>query len=100
MMKRFVLALLALLIASSALAATTKVVLNSTTWTSLGTGPLMVAASGAVVFSIDSATPTIPVNQGFPMGGAPQCINTTATVYAMAANAFPAWAFASAISGC
>jgi hypothetical protein len=101
-MRKLTLALLALFVAFPALAATTKVTLNSTTWTDLGVGPAIVAGSGAVVFSVDSTTPTIAVGTGFPMGAGTVCLNTTLHVYAMAVagNTFPAFVFVSPIVGC
>ena len=103
-MKRLVFALLASLLAVSAAAAvaTLKTTLNSSTWTDLGAGPALVTASGSVVFTINDVTPVTPISQGhiFPSNGTAMCLNTTSHVWAMAANAFPAYVFVSPIVGC
>jgi hypothetical protein len=101
-MKRTILALLALLAAAPSLAAvaTVKTALNSSTWTDLGAGPAMIGANGSVVFVIDDVTPVTTISQGFVLGVAPQCVNTTSHVWAMSANSFPAWVFVSPIAAC
>ena len=103
-MKRFIFALLALLVASSVAAAvaTVKTALSATAWTDLGAGPALVTASGTVVFVIDDVTPVTPLSQGhvFAPSGVAMCLNTTSHVWAMSTNAFPAYVFVSPIVGC
>jgi hypothetical protein len=82
--------------------ATTKVVLNSATWSDLGVGPALIGASGHVVFLVDDVTPTTGLQQGlsFPLNGGTQCINTISHVWAMAADAYPAIIFVAPVTGC
>lgn len=84
------LAIMAVLIAVPAFAATTttKFVLAPTTWTDLGVGPLTISATGSAVFAIGDTTPAIPANEG---GLIPSddsiALNTNSHVWAMPKNA-------------
>jgi hypothetical protein len=100
-----VIAALAFVLISTSLAeaiATAKVVLNSTAWSDLGVGPALIGPTGHVVFLIDDTAPTTGLQQGlgFPINGGTQCLNTTSHVWAMAADAYPAWVFVAPVVGC
>ena len=81
--------------------ATLKVTLNSTTWTDLGTGPLLLNSGGtSVVYAIGDVTPTIPAGQGFALvTNVNQTVNTNSHIWAMAATPSPAFVFVSPIIG-
>lgn len=60
---------------------TTKTPLNSTSWVSVGTGPLFLSSIGQAWYAIGSSIPSL-AQEGFliPDGGVP--VNTTTTVWA------------------
>ena len=89
-----------LLLPDEALAiATLKVTLNSTTWTDLGTGPLLLNSGGtSVVYAIGDVTPTLTAGQGFTLvTNVNQTVNTNSHVWAMAATTYPAYVYVSPI---
>lgn len=63
---------------------TTKYALSSTAWTDLGVGPIIMSATGSIVYAIADTTPAIPLNEGLKiLSGGSIVINTTSHVWAM-----------------
>jgi hypothetical protein len=107
MMKRYLWGLIAALALAAPLAvtqppparavvATTKFLLNPTTWTDLGAGPLLVSFTGSAVYAVSDTTPTL-VSEGLQIPSGTSLIlgNTASHVWAIsigpgAANAFVA----------
>lgn len=68
---------------------TTTVLLNNTTWTSLGTGPVLLSATGTAVYAVSDTTPSLAAGVGYPIPvGQSVTVNTGSTVWAMAVNAY------------
>jgi hypothetical protein len=97
-MKRLFLAVLFVLSLTAAFAVvTTKFVLNNTTWTDLGAGPMLLGFTGGAVYAIGDTTPTIPKSEGFTIpSGESFKVDTTSHVWGMARDAFSVNAYVSA----
>ena len=79
--------------------ATVKTTLNSTTWTDLGVGPLLLNAGGnQVVYAISDLAPSI-VQQGFALPtDKNETVNTASHVWAMAATPYAAFVYVSPVA--
>lgn len=97
-MKRLLFAAFFVLSLTSAFAVvTTKFVLNNTSWTDLGAGPMLLGFSGGGVYAIGDTTPTIPKSEGFTIpSGESFKVDTTSHVWGMAKDVFGVNAYVSA----
>ena len=98
-MKRLLFAAFFALSLTAVLAATvtTKFVLNNTSWTDLGAGPMLLGFTGGAVYAIGDTTPTIPKSEGFTIpSGESFKVDTTSHVWGMARDAFSVNAYVSA----
>jgi hypothetical protein len=97
-MKRLLFVALFILSLSSAMAVvTTKFVLDNTTWTDLGAGPMLLGFTGGAVYAIGDTTPTIPKSEGFTIpSGESFKVDTTSHVWGMAKDVFGVNAYVSA----
>jgi hypothetical protein len=98
-MKRLLLVTFLVLSLTSAMAAvvTTKFVLNNTSWTDLGAGPMLLGFSGGGVYAVGDTTPTIPKSEGFSIpSGESFYISSTSHVWGMSRDVFNVNAYVSA----
>ena len=90
-------ALFALSLTAAMAVTTTKFVLNNTSWTDLGAGPMLLGFTGGAVYAIGDTTPTIPKSEGFTIpSGESFKVDTTSHVWGMAKDVFGVNAYVSA----
>lgn len=68
---------------------TTTILLNTSTWTDLGAGPMLLSGNGSMVYAVADTAPTLTGGVGFPVpSGTAVTVNTTSHVWGLATNPY------------